>query len=141
MLPVPMVAASAVMNAWNGLSAPPASRSSRATKAASAAPKRRTWTTRYRMVRKAPLPKRSITSHGTNSASASDWITRDRVSSTTSEDAPRLGPVHHDRRATHPARARRGEERHHVGHFLRASEPAEGQLAPHELGDALRIGL
>ena len=74
MLPVPIVAASAVMNAWNGDSAPPADASGVATNVRSASRKRRTWTTPRRAVRNSPDPKSSTTSHGTYNASAADWI-------------------------------------------------------------------
>ena len=46
MLPVPIEAPSAVMNAWNGVSAPPAAADCCATMARKASGRRRTWTNR-----------------------------------------------------------------------------------------------
>src|SRR5512138_180654 len=56
------------------------------------------------------------------------------------ERAP-LAAVHHPARTVHPARARGEQEGHHLGDLLGPAEAAAGDLAPHEGGDALGIGL
>ena len=74
MLPVPIEAASAVMNAWNGVSAPVVPVPLRTNATRHASPNRRTWTNRNRSVRNSPAPSSTATTHGMNSASATDWM-------------------------------------------------------------------
>jgi len=70
MLPVPTDAPSAVMNAWNGVSTPPAPGFSRASMARTASPKRRNCTKRKRIVRNRPVPSSTATTYGMNTAFA-----------------------------------------------------------------------
>src|SRR6478609_8518150 len=74
MFPVPINAASAVMNAWNGVSAPslPLPRRTNATPHAST--NRLTWTNPVRIVRNAPAPRSTTTTHGMKRPSARDWM-------------------------------------------------------------------
>src|SRR3954469_23286192 len=74
MLPVPIDAASAVMNAWNGVSAPASLLLLRTSATRQASANRLTCTNRVRTVRITPAPRRTTTTHGMNRASASDWI-------------------------------------------------------------------
>ena len=64
MLPVPIDAASAVMNAWNGVSAPDASVPRRTNATRHASRKRRTWTADVRSVRNSPAASSTPTTHG-----------------------------------------------------------------------------
>src|SRR3954467_10792395 len=74
MLPVPIDAANAVMNAWNGVRAPSAPDALPENAARHASANRRTCTKRRRMVRNNPAPSSTPTTQGMKSASAKDWI-------------------------------------------------------------------
>ncbi len=81
MLPVPIDAASAVMNAWNGVSAPVPRPTAARTRAPGLAQAPDLHDPR-RSVRNSPAPSRTPTTHGMNSQSAADWIDVARRSST-----------------------------------------------------------
>src|SRR5262245_40757837 len=88
MLPVPIDAASAVMNAWNGLRAPVDPDCCAGTRVLSASPKWTTWTRRYRIVRKMPLPSSSAIVQGPKIASAHQKIARASRSLTSTPGRP-----------------------------------------------------
>src|SRR5512140_603086 len=85
-LPVPIVAASAVMNAWNGDNAPVAPDAGFEKNARTASPNRRTCTNPSRTVRNSPVPKRTTTRIGMKRKSAVDWRAVARAESTKGVD-------------------------------------------------------
>src|SRR4026207_2576197 len=74
MLPVPIDAASAVANAWNGESTPGAGEEPAANMARTASGNRRICTTPKRSVRNRPPPRSTATTYGMKSQSATVWI-------------------------------------------------------------------
>ena len=72
MLPVPIDAASAVMNAWNGVRTPALPAPERTNTTRQASPNRRNWTTPVRTVRMSPVPSSTATTHGMKNQSAVD---------------------------------------------------------------------